>query len=75
MWSVVRNDKIEKEFSFEPTTLCQGDKETGKNKISFFHEPLCQFDTDVNIKEVFVKTPVTLNGSEMIIGLQCQKFA
>lgn len=69
----MRNDKIEKIFSFEPTMLCQGDIKLERTKY-LFHEPFCQFDTDVNIEEVFVKIPVTLNGSEMIIGPRGQKF-
>lgn len=47
-----------------------GRHKTGKDKTSFCYETIHQFDTDVNIKEVFVNLSVTLNGSETITGPQ-----
>lgn len=68
MRSVVRNDEFEMGFNFEPTMPSSGRHKPRKDKTSFFYESIHQFDSDVNIKEVFVKPSVTLNGSEVIIG-------
>lgn len=50
-------------------------KKLEKTKYLFFNEPIHQFKTDVNIKEQFVKPPITPNGSGMIIGAQGWKSA
>jgi len=65
---VVRNDEFEMGFNFEQTMPLSGRHKTRKDKTSFFYESIHPFDSDVNIKEVFVKPSVTLNGSEVIIG-------
>lgn len=57
-------------FSFEPTMPLSGRHKTRKDKTSFFYGSIYQFDSDVSIKEVFVKPSVTLNGSEVITGPQ-----
>lgn len=63
-------DGSEMGFNCEPTMPLSGRQQTGKDTTSFFYEPVHQFDSDVGIKEAFVKPSVTLNGPEMIIGPQ-----
>lgn len=49
-----QSGNTEKEFYFEPEMTCQRDVKWEMTKASF-HEIICQFNSDVNIKQVFGK--------------------
>lgn len=65
---MICGQEFEMGFSFKPTMPLSGRHKTGKDKTSFFYESIHHFDSDVNIKEVFVELSITLNRSEVIIG-------
>lgn len=54
-----QNGNTGREFYFELEMACQRDAKWERTKASF-HEPICQFNSDVNIKEVFGKFSVMM---------------
>lgn len=54
-----QNRNTEMEFYFEASVTCWRDVKWGRTK-DFFYETICQFNMDVNIKEVFGKLSVVM---------------